>query len=259
MVLGALRMGDVRAASDDDPQNRPPTAAELVLIHRYQASFEKVTSQVKALDTVNWEEIPQSRWDISNGVVVERAAFSRSPMDINEMDRERRVYDVRNGSPLQKGVLNNTNMVQRLTKLSEEMGATSDPKEQARIAAEIQDIAKGTAPLVRTEIYSRFNAAEIILDEGRTSPVAGAPKGVAAMYQVKPLYVDENNGVAYLLEFGDWSKAVLKYHAIEYHFVNPLSSGHIETVEVRVEGPKDRVAALLKGVDWTPINGAISR
>ncbi|HVZ20730.1 MAG TPA: hypothetical protein VG871_06695, partial [Vicinamibacterales bacterium] len=64
-----------------------------------------------------------------------------------------------------------------------------------------------------------------------------------------------------VLAYGDWSTATPASggRLVTFKFTHPPASPYLENIIVTIDGAEDRVDELLKTVDWTKLNDALTR
>ncbi|MGA7613543.1 MAG: hypothetical protein WBX15_00040 [Thermoanaerobaculia bacterium] len=64
----------------------------------------------------------------------------------------------------------------------------------------------------------------------------------------------------YLLVFGNWKTARKNEpdHLYDFHFVHPAAAPYLENVVIELHGAEDRIQEMLKSVDWTRVNQALT-
>lgn len=65
----------------------------------------------------------------------------------------------------------------------------------------------------------------------------------------------------WVLAFGNWKSARMNPdgHLYDFHFVHPAASPYIENLVIKMHGAKDRIEEMLKAIDWTKVNGVLTR
>lgn len=211
---------------------RKPTPEEQKAIERYRLHMNKVLDQLRGPE---WTE--KIDFTLTDTMV---NPHSDRPMDITEVFQ--RTYDARTTSARYK-----TLIVPMVRKMEKE----KDPSAKQLLKAQIED-------LMHVQIRVVTNVLVSTLHPGPVKQNAVKVPGAISAYK------DENNpygyGAAYTLIFGNaksarWDENAGYYY---YHFVHPSDSPFIENIEIRIYGADDRIKQLLRKVDWTEVNRALT-
>jgi hypothetical protein len=82
-------------------------------------------------------------------------------------------------------------------------------------------------------------------------------KGVDFCYHTgKDQY--DNDISSYLLLFGNWKTAKYGEYGLHYHFIHPPKTPYIENIEIIIKGADDYIVQLLKTVNWSEMQNALS-
>lgn len=229
---------------------RPPTPAEKVVIDRYA---QALNAAADTLADDNWTEDTTQHYDVNADVAV-NTANREIPLAFDATIS--RLYTVREGSDRFNAVV--APMQTQLQALSDQLQNTDDTQQKMKLIQQMSDISDKNPARADLYIDSEYNFPNYGPDDGMTKPLPFSLPGVAAVFAAQPTHVD--NGKAYVLIFGDWSR--LSWDAghswYHYKFANAPGTPHIENVMLRVEGPEDYLQALLTRTDWTKFDAALT-
>jgi hypothetical protein len=209
-----------------------PTPAEQKALTKYVDTMNKVLDQVKSPD---WHETVDST--IENPTV---STFGDRPMDVDQLLQ--RTYEVPKDSKRYQ-----TLVLPRLKKNAAEKDISKKQLEAARID-----------DLLHLQVQVHFNMLVVPMITGPDPKVDPRIPGTIFVHK------DPNNpfshGVAYVLFFsrgkrGRWEEVNDVYRNF---FVHKPDTPFIENVEVRIFGSEDRIKELLRKIDWTQVNNAMT-
>ncbi len=229
---------------------RPPTPVEKTVIDRYAQSLD---TAVDSLADDNWQEDTTQHYDVDADVAV-NTANREIPLAFDATIS--RLYEVRQGSDRFNTVV--APMQTQLEALSAQLQATDDPQQRARLIQQMSDLTDKNPARANLYIDSEYNFTNYGPDDGMTKPLPYSLPGVAAVFAADATHVD--NGKAYVLIFGDWSRVSWDagHNWYHYRFNNPPGTPHVENFMLRIEGPEDYVQALLSRTDWTRFDAALT-
>jgi hypothetical protein len=247
LVVASIVTLAVNAAAQS---RRAPTPAETTVLARFIDVMTPIL-----------ERFVDASWQVKeNGFPDNPARFSISMkpgVPLDDCFGGERTWGVPEGSPRFNARLKPLyERAQSLTdgllaKYKAGQDATADAKELERLHQQIKD------------------ASELTVEVCANSPVVDA----AALHSNQPSLVpgiparkvDGGCGVdvanCYVLAFGDWSTARLNApdKLYDFHFVHPAASPYIENIVIKLHGADDRIQEMLKAVDWTRVNGALTK
>ncbi|MGZ7091367.1 MAG: hypothetical protein ACXVKH_18030, partial [Candidatus Angelobacter sp.] len=198
----------------------------------YVTTMNKVLDQFRSPD---WDEKVDTT--IDHPTV---STFGDRPMDIDQLLQ--RTYQVRKDSKRYKTLIE-----PRLQKLATEKDISKKQLE----AAQIED-------LQHLQVQVHFNMLVVPMITGPDSKIDPRVPGTVFVHK------DRNNpfshGVAYVLFFsrgkpGRWEEVNDVYRNF---FVHKPDTPFIENIEVRIFGSEDRIRELLRKIDWTQVNSALT-
>ncbi len=229
---------------------RPPTAAEKTVIDRYAQALD---AGVDRLADDNWQEDDGQHYDIDDDVMVNTADRER-PLAFNATVG--RLYEVRPGSDRFNSLV--APMQAQLQALSDQLQATDDVQQKTRLIQQMQAAAEGNPARANLYVETEYNLPDYGPDDSMTKPLPLSLPGVAAVFAATPTHVD--NGKAYVLIFGDWTRFGWDgghgwYH---YRFANAPGTPHVENFMLRIEGPDDYLQTVLSRTDWTTFDAALT-
>jgi len=211
---------------------RDPTPEELKAINKYKLHMNKVLDQFRS---AAWEE------KIDFGLVQPMVnPNSDRPIDLTEIFQ--RTYEARKSSARYKTLV--VPMVQKAQK-------QKDQGEKQLQMARVED-------LLHIQVRVICNVLVSTLHPGPEKKNAVVVPGAISAYR------DEHNpfgyGASYTLLFGSkkaarWDPNAGYYY---YHFAHPHDSPNIENIEIRIYGADDRIKQILRTVDWTEVNKALT-
>ena len=92
---------------------------------------------------------------------------------------------------------------------------------------------------------------------GETGTILTQVKGTDLCYHTnKDQYENETN--TYFLLFGNWKNAKNGQYGLHYTFVHPTKTPYIENIVIILKGADDYIQHLLKTVDWSPLQNALT-
>jgi len=128
-----------------------------------------------------------------------------------------------------------------------------------RRAAALAPAKAGTHKLNRVSVEAQINMLKQPISPAPSHNEALRVQGVALAYRVKNYKYD--SGTSVVLLFGQWKNARWKFSdsAYYYHFAHKGQAPVIENIVVQLDGSPERVAQLLKAVDWAKVNDALTQ
>lgn len=211
---------------------RNPTPEELKAINRYKLHMNKVLDQFR---NPAWTE--KIDFGLSQPMINPN---SDRPLDLTEIFQ--RTYDAKKTSARYKTMI--VPMIAKAQKLT-------DPTEKQLGMAHVEDLMHVQVRVVCNVLVSTLHPGPV------KKNAVNVPGAVSA-------YRDENNpfgyGASYTLLFGSkkaarWDENAGYYY---YHFVHEHDSPNIENIEIRIFGADDRIKQLLRTVDWSEVNKALT-
>lgn len=211
---------------------RPPTPRERKVLEKFSEVVDRVLAQFKDAD---WEE------NVDRSLAeVEVNPNSDYPLHVNTFVQ--RTYDVRGSSERYR---------EQVLPLVKEMVQSSDLEQKKELNQQIQD-------LMHVQVRVRLNEAHIpVIPKPEENQDLRIP-GAAFAYKIKN--EDYPSGVAYVLLFGNvrairWNP---EHNWFDYNFVHGANTPAIENVEFSIYGAEDRIQELLRNIDWTKVNDALT-
>lgn len=81
--------------------------------------------------------------------------------------------------------------------------------------------------------------------------------GAGYCYQIKKDQYG-NNANSYWLLFGNWQTATNGGYGLTYHFKHPPVTPYIENIAITITGADDRIQELLKTINWSELQDALT-
>lgn len=205
-----------------------PSDPERTLVMRYTDVLHGVLEQFSNDD---WEEKIDS--DVAEDFQVSHDA--NVPLGINEMMQ--RTFYVRPDSDLWK---------REFAPFVEKSQQSNDPVELAKESQKMK--------LNRLRVEVHFNRFKVGVDPAPEKNHDLQIPGAALSYRLEQSKFTK--GIAVILLFGEWKSAkwIEADSAYQYQFKKVGNYPAIENIEMRIDGPEDRVNELLHSVLWGKVN-----
>ena len=103
------------------------------------------------------------------------------------------------------------------------------------------------------DVYINRNTATFDLQDKET--VKMAVKNIPAAYKFRN---DQNDGSACWLLFGNWATARHTEDGLNFKFTHAKVTPYIENIAIVIHGADDRIQELLKTIDWSQMQNALT-
>lgn len=246
LVLAIVSIAVTAAAQS----RRPPTPAETTVLARFIDTMKPIL-----------DRFADENWQVKNdGFPADPSGFSisiKAGVPLDDCIGGDRTWGVPPGSPRFKSRLKP--LFDRAQALTEALAAKYKAGQDA--TAEAKELER---------LHDQIKAgSEVALEVCANSPIVEA----AALHSAQPSVVpgamarrvDGACGVdvpnCYVFAFGDWSSARLNAadKLYDFHFVHPPASPYLENIVIKLHGADDRIQEMLKAVDWTRVNDALTK
>jgi len=101
------------------------------------------------------------------------------------------------------------------------------------------------------DVYINRKIAEVTGKRSKKITVNGVPYAYH-------LDEDSNTPARYCLLFGNWATARPNEYGLGFHFIHPHKTPFIENVAFIIQGADDRVQQLLKTINWSEVQNALT-
>lgn len=241
----------VIGATVDAQSRRAPTAAET-----------KVLAQLIATMTPIFDRFADEDWRVKdNDFPAEPSRFSISIHALVPMDDcfgGARTWRVAEGSPRFNTRLKP--LIDRAQTLTDSLVAKykagQDTPADAKALEALHQQIKSLSDVTMDVCANRPNVEAAALHSSQPSVVPGV-----IAHKVDGDACGDATVSCYLLVYGDWKTARLNApdKLYDFHWVHPAASPYIENVVIRLYGADDRIQEMLKAVDWTRVNEALTK
>jgi hypothetical protein len=250
VVVAAALAVCVAGATARAQSRREPTPAEATVLTRFINVMKPIFNRFgDASWQVSDNDFPENAGDVTISI--------KAGLPLDDCIGGFRTWTVAYGSPLFNTRLKPlTDRVQTLTDaMKAKLGAGKDASTEM---SEIQRLGQQMKQLEEVTIEVCGNSPDI-------EAAALAPDKPSLLPHVIAHKVVGNDDVCgvdipacYVLAYGDWTHARHNGSAYDYRFAHPAATPYLENVVIKLHGADDRIQELLKAVDWTSVNQALT-